>query len=172
MSSLSQILRRGIISDSRGYKQIAARRCLKSLGEASRRLTARGTECHETAERGAKKEHMDSILCRGCLLIRDGLVDKFNMSFRAEHTLGRLSGRATVARRTRARNRPRLDSRGIGVARTKGGDRVCSDNQGGSPNGSRRVARRAAAFLTIPLRFGSAGLDSSRFRVRSDLIFG
>ena len=26
--------------------------------------------------------------------------------------------------------RPRLDSRGIGVARTKGGDRVCSDNQG------------------------------------------
>ena len=40
--------------------------------------------------------------------------------------------------------------------------------RGGSPNGSRRVARRAAAFLTITLRFGSTGLDSSRFQVRSD----
>ena len=67
---------------------------------------------------------------RKCLLIWNGLAAKLNVSFRAEHTLGRLSDRATVARRTRARNRPRLDSRGIGVARTKGGDRVCSDNQG------------------------------------------
>src|SRR5271165_5826033 len=38
--------------------------------------------------------------------------------------------------------------------------------RGGSPNGSRRVARRAAATLTITLRFGSTGPDTSRFRVR------
>jgi hypothetical protein len=64
-----------------------------------------------------------------CLLLRRLLMATVNMSVRASHTLGRLSGRATVARWTRARDRPRLDSRGIGVARTKGGDRVCSDNQ-------------------------------------------
>src|SRR3954447_16203177 len=32
--------------------------------------------------------------------------------------------------------------------------------RGGSPNGSRRVARRAAASLTITLRFGSTGPGS------------
>src|SRR3954466_2503671 len=65
-----------------------------------------------------------------CLLIPDASLAKVTLSFRARHTLGRLSDRATVARWTRARTRARLDSRGAGVARTKGGDRVCSDNQG------------------------------------------
>src|SRR5262249_2230580 len=55
---------------------------------------------------------------------------KVILSVGRPHTIGPLSYRATVARWTRARSRSRLVSGGTGEARTKGGDRVCSDNQG------------------------------------------
>src|SRR5262249_3862548 len=66
----------------------------------------------------------------GWLLIRTEDAYKVVLSVERSHTIGRLSCRATVARRTRARSRSRLVSSGTGEARTKGGDRVCSDNQG------------------------------------------
>src|SRR5690606_23666407 len=73
----------------------------------------RGAPRERTRRRARRRRaptHIDAS--EFCLLIRVGGAVTVPLSFRAPHTLGRLSGRATVARRTRARGRARLDSRG------------------------------------------------------------